>query len=107
MVQLQSLIDNAPKPGESQPAPDENQLPRVVWEPNRAAEDFVIQIAEGSIRPMSETALRGMVIELKKAGLIDTAHALQMLDVPDWEEIAQAIQKELELAALARVTRTK
>jgi hypothetical protein len=43
-----------------------------------------------------------MVIELKKANMIDTKHALDLLDVPDSEEIAQALEEELKLAALAK-----
>ena len=78
---------------------------KIVWQPAKAADDYDIRLADGSIRPMSEAALRSQVIELKKAGMIDVAHALEMLDVPDWEEIAEAVQKEMELAALAKVGR--
>jgi hypothetical protein len=78
---------------------------KVVWEPAKAAEDYDIRLAEGSIRPMSESALRAQVIELKKVGLIDSRHALQLLDIPDADEIADELQKELELAALAKVGR--
>lgn len=107
-LQGMSALLPPPQPDEQQAAPEEKeQQNTVVWEPNQVAEDFDIRLAEGSIRPMSEAALRGMVIELKKVGMIDTAHALEMLDIPDWEEIAAAIQKEMELAALAKVTRIK
>lgn len=78
---------------------------RVVWEPAKAAEEYDIRLQDGSIRPMSESALRAQVLELKKAGLIDTRHALSMLDIPDGDEIADELQKELELAALAKVQR--
>lgn len=94
------------KPPEDQ---GEEQSPdmsdRIVWEPAKAAEDYQITLAEGSIRPMSESALRAQVIELKKAGMIDVGHALEMLDVPDWEEISEAVQREMELAALAKTKR--
>lgn len=94
------------KPPEDQ---NEEQSPdmsdRIVWEPAKAAEDYQITLAEGSIRPMSESALRAQVIELKKANLIDTRHALAMLDVPDADEIADDLQKEMELAALAKTKR--
>lgn len=94
--------------GEQTPPEEENnpdQSDKIVWQPATAAEDYDIRLADGSIRPMSEAALRSQVIELKKAGMIDVAHALEMLDVPDWEEIAASVQKELELAALAKVGR--
>ena len=95
-------------PDESkEPAPEkkDEDTDKAVWEPATAAEDYDIRLQDGSIRPMSESALRSQVIELKKAGMIDVAHALEMLDVPDWEEIAEAVQKEMELAALAKVQR--
>ena len=74
----------------------------IVWQPVSAAEDYDVRLADGSIRPMSESALRGMVLELRKAQMIDTLHALRMLDVPDADEIAEAVENELKLAALAK-----
>jgi hypothetical protein len=72
------------------------------WQPDSASDDYDVYVPEGAVRPMSQAALRAMVIELKKANMIDTAHGLQMLDVPDWEEIAAALESELKLAALAK-----
>ncbi len=72
------------------------------WQPDTAAEDYDIQVPEGAVRPMSQSALRSMVIELKKAAMIDTRHALEMLDVPEADEIADAIEKEMALAALSK-----
>jgi hypothetical protein len=72
------------------------------WEPDSAAEEYQVQVPEGAVRPMSQSALRSMVIELKKASMIDTRHALQMLDVPDADEIAEAIEAEMKLAAIAK-----
>jgi hypothetical protein len=95
-------------PNEDQKKPEEQSADmsdKVVWEPAEAADRYDIRLAEGSIRPMSESALRSQIIELKKVGMIDVAHALEILDIPDWEEIAEAVQKEMELAALAKVGR--
>jgi hypothetical protein len=78
---------------------------KAVWHPDTAAEDYDIRLAEGSIRPMSETALRSMVIELRKAGMIDVRHALQTIDFPDADEIADAVEHEQQLAALAKLGR--
>jgi hypothetical protein len=74
----------------------------IKWHPDAAAEDYDIQVPEGAVRPMSQSALRAMVIELKKAGMVDTRHALDLLDIPDSEEIAAAIESEMKLAALAK-----
>src|SRR6266850_2410731 len=72
------------------------------WEPDSAAEDYEVQVPEGAVRPMSQSALRSMVIELKKAAMIDTRHALEIMDIPDADDIADAIEKEMALAALAK-----
>ncbi len=74
----------------------------IKWNPVTADEEYEVQVPEGAVRPMSESALRAMVIELKKAGMMDTRHGLEMLDVPDADEIADAIDKEMALAALAK-----
>jgi len=79
---------------------------KFLWEPDTEhVGDYRVQLPEGAIRPMSQTALRSMVIELKKAGMMDVRHALDMLDVPESEEIAEAVENELKLAALARTQR--
>jgi hypothetical protein len=72
------------------------------WQPDSASEDYEVSVPEGAVRPMSQSALRSMVIELKRANMVDTRHALEMLDVPDAEEIAEAVEAELKLAALAK-----
>jgi hypothetical protein len=84
---------------------DSSRPDKVTWQPDEASEDYDVRLADGSIRPQSESALRSMVIELRKANLIDARHALQMLDVPDAEEIAEALEKELQLSALAKLQR--
>lgn len=77
----------------------------VEWEPDVNAEEYDVWLPEGSIRPMSATALRQMVMELKKNGMIDVKHALDLLDIPDSEEISEAISNEMKLAALAKLGR--
>jgi hypothetical protein len=72
------------------------------WKPDSASDEYEVYVPEGAVRPMSQASLRAMVIELKKANLIDSKHALQMLDVPDYEEISEALEAELKLAALAK-----
>lgn len=73
-----------------------------IWKPVEDANDYDVQVPEGAVRPMSESALRGMVIELKKAGMIDVGHALDMLDIPDAEDITAALEQEMKLAAIAK-----
>lgn len=72
------------------------------WTPLANDAEYEINMPDGVIRPLSESALRKMVIELKKAQMIDTRHGLEMLDVPDADEIAEAVETEMKLAALAK-----
>jgi hypothetical protein len=84
---------------------DSSRPDKVTWQPDEASEDYDVRLSDGSIRPQSESALRSMVIELRKANLIDARHALMMLDIPDADEIADALEKEMQLAALAKLQR--
>jgi hypothetical protein len=84
---------------------DSSRPDKVTWQPDEASEDYDVRLSDGSIRPQSESALRSMVIELRKANLIDARHALMMLDIPDADEIADALEKELQLSALAKLQR--
>ena len=72
------------------------------WTPIQGEDDYEVQIPEGALRPLSESSLRSLVIELKKAQMIDTKHALELLDVPEADEIAEAVENEMKLAALAK-----
>jgi len=74
----------------------------IKWQPDSAAEEFEIQVPEGAVRPLSQASLRSMVIELRKAGMMTVKHGLEMLDVPEYEEVAEAIEKEQAMAALAK-----
>lgn len=78
---------------------------KLVWEPVAAGDVFEVRLAEGSIVPMSQMALRDLALKLKQLGAIDVYHLLDWLGVPDADEIAQAVENELKLAALAKVTR--
>ena len=77
----------------------------IKWSPVSADDRFDVRLAEGSITPMSKDAYRKLALELKKAGAIDVLHLLLALDWPDAEECAAAVENEMKLAALAKVTR--
>lgn len=109
---LSSMIEsmgskNSSAPTEAQADKPKEQEPEnfVIWEPMEAGENYDIRLADGSIRPMSQAAVRSLVIELLKLGKIDIRHGLSLLDVPDADEIAQASEDELKLAALAKLQR--
>lgn len=85
--------------------PDEPKTKSVKWYPASADDRFDVRLAEGSIQPMSQSALRTLALELKKVGAIDVRHLLEWCGVPDADEIAAAIENEQKLAALAKITR--
>ena len=87
------------------PADDSAVSKSVKWTPAAADDHFEVRLAEGSITPMSKDAYRKLALELKKAGAIDVLHLLLALDWPDAEECAAAVENEMKLAAIAKVTR--
>jgi hypothetical protein len=98
---------NSTAPTEAQAAKPKEQDPEsfVTWQPIEVGEDFDIRLADGSIRPMSQTTMRSMVLELKKMGMMSVRSGLELLDIPDAAEIAQEVEDELKLAALAKLQR--
>ena len=105
---LSALIQqNAP----AAPAPDDDEQtgggqpnPNLVtWNPDDAAEDYDIRLADGSIRPMSQSRLESLAMQLRQSGSLDVRHLLEWLNVPDADEIADAVEQEQKLAALAKI----
>jgi hypothetical protein len=72
------------------------------WKPLDASADMQIHLDPGSVRPISQAAMRQLVMGLRSAGLIDAPSALEILEIPDAEAIAEKVEKEQQLAALAR-----
>lgn len=66
-------------------------------------DEHEIQIDPASIKPVSQAALRSIVPELRQLGLIDPKTALELLEVPDAERIAELIRNERVLAAISAV----
>lgn len=77
----------------------------VEWSPIGDPTDWNIYLDPGSIRPISAGTLKKMVPGLKQEGLLDTRTSLEMLDVPGAGEIADNIEAEKVLEALARTKR--
>jgi hypothetical protein len=66
-----------------------------------------IYLDPGSIRPISVAAMRKLVPELRKEGLIDARTALEAIDFPGATEISQNMETEKALEALARLKKNK
>lgn len=66
-----------------------------------------VSIDPASIFPYSGAALRRMIPTLRQLGLIDTKRALELLKLPHADDIAEEVQREEELGALAGISRGK
>lgn len=69
--------------------------------------DYNIILDPNSLRPISMSALRSLVIELLAKGQMPLRFALETLEFPNADEIAEEQQKQLELAAVSRVKRPR
>ena len=77
----------------------------VEWGQGGAPDEWNVYLDPGSIRPVSSAALKRMVPALKQSGMLDTRTALEWMDVPGAQEIAENIEAEKALEALARIKR--
>ena len=67
--------------------------------------DYEVFLDPASIRPISAQALRKLVPELRKLQMVDTLSGLEMLDIPGAQQIAERIEVEKALEALAKLKR--
>jgi hypothetical protein len=58
------------------------------------ADDYEIHLDEASIRPYSQTSLRMLVPVLKQLGVLPAESALELLDIPNREEIIKQLKAE-------------
>lgn len=88
---------------------DEKEIREVVWKGTGGMnpEEFKILLDPGSIKPISQAAMRQLVPLLRGAGLMDARNALKLMEVPGADEIAQGIEQEQKLAALSTVSRAR
>jgi hypothetical protein len=96
------------KDGQAFAGVDGNDVQWTKWEGIESGmEDYSIQLDPGSLKPVSMTALRTIVVDLLKAGQIPLKYALDILEVPQGDEIAEAQQQAQELAALSKIRRPR
>jgi hypothetical protein len=78
-----------------------------LWEGILDPHDYDLMLDTDSVQPLSEVALRRLVPELMKTGVMNTERGLQILGVPHAEQIAQEHRQTLELQALSRTRGAK
>lgn len=75
------------------------------WERITKPEEFLLYLDPASIRPISQAAMQKLVPVLRKEKLMDSRTALEAMDIPGSGEIADNLEKEEALAAIARLKR--
>lgn len=77
----------------------------VPWDRVESADEWRLWLDPGSIRPISAMALNKLAMALKDKHMIDDRTALDWMGVPGSEEIADKLDAERNLEALARLKR--
>ena len=79
----------------------------VDWTPIARPDTYDVYLDPGSIRPMSQSAIRRLAPVLAKSGALPPGRLLQMLDIPNAAEITKEQQTQLILQALANAGKAK
>ena len=79
----------------------------IKWNAITRPDQFDIELDEASIRPKSDTMLKRLVPDLWKMQKLDTKTGLETLEFPDAGGVAEKIEREMELAALAKTRGNK
>jgi hypothetical protein len=69
--------------------------------------DYDIVLDPASLKPVSMTALRGLVTALLQKGQIPLDYALNVMEFPNASEVAETMKQEMELAAIGKVKRPR
>lgn len=84
-------------------------LDMVPWKPSTGDWEsaYEVFLEPGSIRPLSASYLRSLVTALLDKGKVPLEFALNMLDLPGADEIAEQQREELELAAISKTRKPR
>lgn len=74
----------------------------VPWMPLADNNKLGVYVDPISLLPLSRSAMRTMAMPLRQAGALDVKTFLEYLEVPDAATIAEKIDREMQLAALAK-----
>lgn len=85
------------------PAVEGERFEPVVWQPIERPERYAVYVDPASFQVMSRSMLRRLSLALYRLGLIDRRAALEVLGWPDWESVADRLDKAEQLAAAAKL----
>jgi hypothetical protein len=74
----------------------------IPWLPLADNNQLGLYIDPTSLMPISRSAMRQMAIPLREAGALDVQSFLEYLEVPNAAEVAQKMNREMQLAALSK-----
>lgn len=77
------------------------------WNPVDIDDDCQLQLDESSVKPMSSTALKQLVLALSKTGSLPNKFIFETLGLPGADELAEDAEKQQQLAALAKLKRPR
>lgn len=83
------------------PSMNEN-FETIPWLPLAESNKLGLFIDPTSLTPISKSALRTMAMPMRQAGALDLLSFLKALDYPDAENVAAKMDREMQLAAIAK-----
>lgn len=87
--------------------PARGNRPAAVWTPLPESAETYLEMDDTSVDAISSAMLRKLVVPLAKLGLIPAKYALETVGVPHAEELAEAAEKQMALAALSKLKRPR
>ena len=99
MVRFKTIPDTIRPPrGSQEPS---------VWLPVPDSAEVELEMDESSVDAISSNMLKKLVIPLAKLGLVPTKFALEQVGIPHADEMAAAAERQMALAALAKLRRPR
>jgi hypothetical protein len=87
--------------------PARGNRPAAVWTPVPESAETYLEMDDTSVDAISSAMLRKLVVPLAKLGLIPAKYALETVGVPHAEELAEAAQQQMALAALSKLKKPR
>lgn len=85
------------------PAVEGEKFEPIKWEPVERPERYAVYVDPVSFQVMSRSALRRLCLALYKMQAIDRRAVLETLGWPDWEAVAQRLDKNEQMMAMAKL----
>ena len=88
------------------PSRGKSQKP-CIWSPIPGSAECELELDEVSLRAVSSTMMKTLVMSLAKTGMLPAKFIFEALDIPNAEELAEEGTRTAELAALAKLKKPR